>query len=702
MQQIRRLISSDGYSPVRGLRLRGANGVPRSGTPPCALGTPSCVLGRIGRAWREWFPLLIIIVLAAVLRLYALDRLPPGLYHDEAYNGLDALDVIRGQRPIFFEANNGREPLFIYLVTLSVSLLGRSPLAIRWVAALLGILTVPATYWMVRQWLGRQEALLAALVTATTFWHLNLSRVGFRAVSLPLFTALWLGFFVRGLRRQGRRDWALAGVFLGLSSYTYLAARFAPLIFLALVVYWLARRQPIPWRGLLLLGLCAGIVAAPLLLYASRHADTLLERSAQVSILNPDINQGNLAGTVLRQALKTLAMFNWRGDFIPRHNLPYRPVFDLPMGLLFLLGLLICLSRAARQQEYALLLIAWVVMLLPTVLAEGAPHSLRAVGVLPVLFVFPAVGFKSVWQGVSSRSSRRVATMVLSLLVGFSLYTTVNDYFVRHARSEAVYYNFETGAVELAAQINGFLGTGWRPGTERSVSSSAPATRRHLYLDERLWRDWTSLRYLVPETAGLTLLGSVTSPPASTDEARVVVWPYADYSGYLAVLPRNHLISVWEGPSERGDLEKDPRLLCLTYDARPAGGVPSNVQAYFEQGIELLGYEWGDAPQGSLLRLFWRAGAELDKDYTIFVHLRRDNQTVAQSDSYPAAGYYPTHLWRPGVTVADDHLLTAAVTPGEGYSLAVGLYLLPTLERLQVLDADQGEPVGDAVTIVLP
>jgi 4-amino-4-deoxy-L-arabinose transferase-like glycosyltransferase len=670
LQRIRRLISSDWYS------------VPRS--------------------WRGWFLLLTIIVLAAVLRLYALDRLRPGLYHDEAYNGLDALNVIRGQRPIFFEANNGREPLFIYLVALSVSLLGRSPLAIRLVAALLGILTVPVTYWMVRELLGRQEALLAALVTATTFWHLNLSRAGFRAVSLPLFTALWLGFLARGLRRQRRCDWALAGVFLGLSFYTYLAARFAPLILLGLVVYWLARRQSIPWRGLFLLGICACVVASPLLIYAFRHLDTFLERSAEVSIFNPDINQGNLVGAVLQQVLRTLGMFNWRGDFIPRHNLPYRPVFDLPMGLLFLLGLLICLSRARGQQEYALLLISWAVMLLPTVLAEGAPHFLRAVGVLPILFVFPAVGLKSVWHAVSNHSWRWVAAVALVLLIGFSLCMTVNDYFVRHVGSEAVYYNFETGAVDLAAEINHFLGTGWYPGTDLRVSSSLPLPQRHLFLDERLWRDWPNLRYLVPETAGLTLLGSATSLPASADEARVVVWPYADYFGYLSALPRNHLISVWEGPSERGDLEKEARLLCLTYEARPAGGVPCNVQENFEQGIELVGYEWGAASTGSLLRLFWRAGAELDKDYSVFVHLRRNNQTVAQSDSYPAAGYYPTHLWRPGDIVADDHPLTPAVALGEGYSLEVGLYLLSTLQRLQVLDVNLSEPKADAVIIVLP
>lgn len=72
-----------------------------------------------------------ITVLAAVLRLVAIDHLPPGLYHDEAFNGLDTLSVLRGQTPIFFPANNGREPLFIYLLAIAVAVLGRTPGALR-------------------------------------------------------------------------------------------------------------------------------------------------------------------------------------------------------------------------------------------------------------------------------------------------------------------------------------------------------------------------------------------------------------------------------------------------------------------------------------------------------------------------------------------------------------------------------------------
>ena len=133
----------------------------------------------------ESLPLISITLLAAILRFYALRALPPGLYHDEAYNGLDALTVLNGPRPVFFEANNGREPLFIYLVAIAVSLFGRTAFAIRVVSAMLGTLTVPAAYAAAKELYGRRVALVAAFFTATTFWHVNLSRIGFRAVSLP-------------------------------------------------------------------------------------------------------------------------------------------------------------------------------------------------------------------------------------------------------------------------------------------------------------------------------------------------------------------------------------------------------------------------------------------------------------------------------------------------------------------------------------
>ena len=91
-----------------------------------------------------WFMVLVLLV-AAALRVVAVGEVPPGLYHDEAYNGLDALNVLDGDLSIYFSANNGREPLFIYLMAGTVALFGRTALGVRAAAALLDLdgVTVP-------------------------------------------------------------------------------------------------------------------------------------------------------------------------------------------------------------------------------------------------------------------------------------------------------------------------------------------------------------------------------------------------------------------------------------------------------------------------------------------------------------------------------------------------------------------------------
>ena len=216
--------------------------------------------------------LLVIIFLAAALRLYRLDALPPGLYHDEAYNGLDAQALLRGERrplfhevweqiafadeldalphgrfPVFFVGNYGREPLFYYLLALSLAVIGARPLAIRLVPALTGVLVVLAVYWLMRELLaqdeaarGRRVALLAALNVATWYWLVHFSRFGIRPMLLALVAALTFASLLRGLCARRWLYWAMGGLWLGLSLYTYTPARVLPLAvlgWLGVVVY---------------------------------------------------------------------------------------------------------------------------------------------------------------------------------------------------------------------------------------------------------------------------------------------------------------------------------------------------------------------------------------------------------------------------------------------------------------------------------
>jgi len=159
--------------------------------------------------------LVVVLLIATALRLPAFGAVPPGLYHDEAQHGLDAVDILRGQPKLYFPANNGREPLFIYLVALSVAAFGRSPFALRLPALVAGVLTIAATAAMGRALFSRRVGLLAAAVLSVTLWHVHLSRVGFRAVLLPLFIALAVWQGARGVRTGRWSHWVAAGILYG-------------------------------------------------------------------------------------------------------------------------------------------------------------------------------------------------------------------------------------------------------------------------------------------------------------------------------------------------------------------------------------------------------------------------------------------------------------------------------------------------------
>lgn len=123
---------------------------------------------------------------------------------------------------------------------------------------------------------------------------------------------------------------------------------------------------------------------------------------------------------------------------------------------------------------------------------------------------------------------------------------------------------------------------------------------------------------------------------------------------------------------------------------------PRKAGVVFDGGPELLAWRLErDGPQASLV-LYWRARQPVTKDYTIFVHLLDGaGAIVAQADSPPVAGRYPTTAWQPGEVVQDVHLLPLS-GGGEppGMRIAVGLYDPSTLERLAA-HKEEGQEISE-------
>ena len=103
------------------------------------------------------------------------------------------------------------------------------------------------------------------------------------------------------------------------------------------------------------------------------------------------------------------------------------------------------------------------------------------------------------------------------------------------------------------------------------------------------------------------------------------------------------------------------------------------------------------APGATLpLTLHWRALRALTENYTVFAQIvGPDGKLYGQVDSWPVYGTRPTGSWRSGEEIDDPYQLTLKpdAPPGE-YQVVVGWYLLGTMERLAVLDAN-GQAVGD-------
>jgi predicted membrane-bound mannosyltransferase len=159
--------------------------------------------------------ILAIIAVGAYLRFRNLGQIPPGLHFDEAANGMDGLNVWKGQLHIFFPANNGREPLFLYLVAVGVRICGNTAVAVRLPAAMVGTLAIAATYALGRGLFRDWRALMAAGLVAVTFWTVTLSRISYRANTLLVLFPLWLLSFWRCRDRDRLAPYLLAGFMLG-------------------------------------------------------------------------------------------------------------------------------------------------------------------------------------------------------------------------------------------------------------------------------------------------------------------------------------------------------------------------------------------------------------------------------------------------------------------------------------------------------
>jgi 4-amino-4-deoxy-L-arabinose transferase-like glycosyltransferase len=634
---------------------------------------------------------VLLLIVAWALRVYGMALVPPGIHDDEVINAqlADALRV-GGGWSVFYPVGEGREGLYYPLLVASRILVGRAPWWYRMPAAGLSLLTAALVYRLARRWGGPWVALPALGGLAVTFWPLHLGRVALRAVTLPplgagLVLALW-----RALERPrwGRRAlgwYAVAGLLLGLSQYTYLAARALPLgvlLFAAYLACCHPSRLRAHWRGWAAMLALAALVALPLGLYLARHWGEQ-ERLARAGEPLEALWRGD-PGPTLRTAGAVLGMFVWRGDPQPHYNLPGRPVFGLVGGALFVVGVVVAAVHPRRPAS-AFCLLWSAATLLPTALSQPAPHWVRACGALVTAFVFPGLAVAELAPVLNRRGRFALALGLAGLLV-LEGALSARDYFGRWARLSEVRAFHHAGLAEVARYLDG------SPDTAPMAACTPFLNETHYF-----WRsDRQALPYLLNrrdiavgwydcQQAALFLQGGGAGR-----------YLFADGSDFAAFVPSDWRASarpIARFTDDRLVEVANPQALAAWLAAleRPAGLAPTWGGVMALEGYRLQPPAPAPGDEVTLLTAWRVLGSALPYDLAVFVHLvAPDGSLAAQGDALGAL----SDTLRAGDVFVQRHTLALPRSlPGGEYRLLAGLYVRGGA-RL-ALDGS----AGDAVTL---
>jgi 4-amino-4-deoxy-L-arabinose transferase-like glycosyltransferase len=659
--------------------------------------------------------LSFLLLVAFGMRLYRLADMPPGLFHDEAYNTLDAQAIAEGlphprfydswevyartvhptwpppttRFPVFLEGNYGREALFHYLGALFVAMVGPRVWALRLVAAFAGVVAVATTWALARELFADEPeraarlALLATAVSVGIYSLLAFSRLGLRIILLVTMEGLTIALWWRASRDGGLRWWLLAGLLLGLSQYTYIPSRLLLLIAPCPALVWIVRRpqrRSQLERGTLLGLLVALAVMAPLVAFFVRYPAYLTLRADVILADAPE------SGLAMRAAnlYRILQGLVWRGDPNPILNLPDRPALDVVQAVFFVAGLVACLRRVNRL-PYQFLPIWAALMHAPSLVAGVAPTFGRSIGGMLPVAIIVATGVEATWGAVVTHwpRLRTLATGVVLGSLAFSIGLTGYDYFYVWARLPDLPHILH----EEMAVIGRYIGAlpddvvVYMTPTQKYFATLLLAMESPGCLHPHLPgggrrdrpRDFYSPVGLLPagqpgrETAYLILEGDETSAGLLEETFPEGCWDV-----------RNGIFAAYRVPAT-ADRARSQSL----------------VQADFAGVIQLAGFDLhtSEVHPGDTLsvRLTWQALAETDRHYTAFVHLLGPDNPAsgsplwAQDDHEPGQATYATDRWFSGEVVMDVfHLQVPADAPPGRYTLTTGFYDPETMARLPV------------------
>lgn len=625
---------------------------------------------------------VVILLAGTAFRVSSLHEIPPGLSQDEVLNA-DIVEFIRGGRlELFFREGFGHEPLFHYLGVPFQLLLGDNVLSMRLPAVFLGLLVIALTLRWARREFGNVAALTAGVGLAISWWPIVFSRVGIRPILLPVFLLLMAW-------NWRKRPW-LAGIFLGLSLYTYTPAvtmLALPLIMAVfIVVHKIVGRNKSGIqnpKSEITIFIIAVLIYAPLFL-TLRADPTLLERGDQLSGPVTALLSGDWR-PLWQTTLATLGVFSFTGDPRWTYALPGRPLFDPLTALLFYGGLVLAVVHIGRYRNAFIL--AWLVCgLLPSMVTPDAPSTIRMIAALPVVYLLPGLSVDWVWQfgrrhmAAAEYADWRKLSGVgfIIIIAGFVMLNvglTVRDGFIRWPQAFETREKYQTMSAEMAAYLAAHPNPTPVINTGFYYPIDADTIRRNLGRD--------------PATRWTQAGQAVVLPGGNA------IWLVPEAS---PVDPHLATLLGLNQPRHRS-LEKPGFAVYALPEGAP---IALSAEAYtFGDVITLIGHQVETVQENGsiMLSTMWRVEQALPDDLKLFVHLvSAENDIVSQHDGLDAI---PETL-HAGDLIVQRHVLPGAPTTDAPLTLHIGVYTANDGIRIMTTGSTAGSKPYDAVILPLP
>jgi hypothetical protein len=299
-------------------------------------------------------------------------------------------------------------------------------LPLRLTSALVGLATVAVTFLLGRVMFSPRVGLLAAALLGTSFWQVMSSRNAYRSITQPLLEGLAVYLLWRA--RTGRHlGWyALSGVALR-RLVTYLGAvSLAVFVGFGLATHGAAGGNREAW---LEQQCCAGCCRAamspssPIQAFGTPWAGL---------VFVPSVNSGDVRADT-GESRQILAV-PLQGDPLWRYGISGRPIF---VGALAPIYVGRGTAAEAWHRNDAAARFNLAVSHADSPFSHGVVPTLRAMGLVPALYVVPALGLDWLWRWLTERPPRwsRAITGLIAVLLLAEVALTARDYFVVWAPS---------------------------------------------------------------------------------------------------------------------------------------------------------------------------------------------------------------------------------------------------------------------------